>query len=193
MKERIVRTFRRVYNRHSFIETDGLKLYVVDRAESEDGEVEIMDKEDDSIKAVCLENENNIPITNKLYSKQCECAILPREADTEEWLLFIETKYATDLARAQKAEADYPNRMVEQIKATVQYFRSKGIIDPEKVVHAIISFPNLVNEFNSWVFPLIHKDGTEESVLDIRLNDKIIIRATNHAKIVNEKTLLLLS
>jgi len=178
---------------------------VVDRAESEDGEVEIMDKEDDSIKAVCLENENNIevffdgfkknalPITNKLYSKQCECAILPREADTEEWLLFIETKYATDLARAQKAEADYPNRMVEQIKATVQYFRSKGIIDPEKVVHAIISFPNLVNEFNSWVFPLIHKDGTEESVLDIRLNDKIIIRATNHAKIVNEKTLLLLS
>ena len=87
MKERIVRTFRRVYNRHSFIETDGLKLYVVDRAESEDGEVEIMDKEDDSIKAVCLENENNIevffdgfkknalPITNKLYSKQCECAI----------------------------------------------------------------------------------------------------------------------
>ena len=62
MKERIVRTFRRVYNRHSFIETDGLKLYVVDRAESEDGEVEIMDKEDDSIKAVCLENENNIEV-----------------------------------------------------------------------------------------------------------------------------------
>lgn len=83
--------------------------------------------------------------------------------------------------------------MVKQIKATVQYFREKGIMDAQKRVHAIVSFPNLMDEFSSWTFPLVHQDGTEETVLDILQNDNILIRATNHAKIVNEKVLLLLS
>ena len=106
-------------------------------------------------------------------------------------MLFIETKYAENLEKAQKKEADYPNKMVIQIKDTVRYFRNNGIISNDKVVYAIISFPNLVEEFGSWVFPIIKEDGTEESILDILLNDKIIIRATNNAQIINEKLLLL--
>lgn len=82
--------------------------------------------------------------------------------------------------------------MVRQIKETVSYFRMKGIISENKIVHAIIAFPNLMEEFNSWVFPIKH-DGIEESILDIRINDKIIIRATNHAQIVDDTNILLLS
>ena len=52
--------------------------------------------------------------------------------------------------------------------------------------------PNLMEGFNSWVFPIKH-DGIEESILDIRINDKIIIRATNHAQIVDDTNILLLS
>lgn len=83
--------------------------------------------------------------------------------------------------------------MVGQIKETVKYFRNKDIIPPDKIVYAIISFPNLVEEFSSWVFPIIRQDGTEESILDILQNDRIIIRATNNAQIINAKLLLLKS
>lgn len=203
MKDRIIRTFRRVRDRHSFIEIDGTKLYVVDRAQSENGDVEILSEEDANLKAVCLENsrsivvffdgfkKNALPITTNQYSRQCECAILPLHADTDEWLLFIETKYAADKKHAQKKEADYPQKMVQQIKSTVQYFRNRHIISTDKIVHAIISFPNLMEEFDSWTFPLVNSDGTEESVLDILRNDRIIIRATNHAIILNDTELLL--
>ena len=65
--------------------------------------------------------------------------------------------------------------MVTQIKATVRYFRNNGIISNDKVVYAIISFPNLVEEFGSWVFPIIKEVGTEESILDILLNEQLLL------------------
>lgn len=65
--------------------------------------------------------------------------------------------------------------MVTQIKATVRYFRNNGIISNDKVVYVIISFPNLVEEFGSWVFPIIKEDGTEESILDILLNEQLLL------------------
>lgn len=81
--------------------------------------------------------------------------------------------------------------MVKQIKETVFYFRNKGIIPKDKVVHAIISFPNLMEDFNAWTFPIQTEDGTWESILDIRIKYGIIIRATNQGNIINERILLL--
>lgn len=136
--------------------------------------------------------KNCLPLTHSTYSKQCECVLFPINCNQEEWVLFIETKYAKNLTAASKPQADYPYCMVRQIKATVTYFREKGIIANNKIVHAIISFPNLINNFDSWVFPIKH-DGLEESVLDILRHDKIIIRATNNARIINDKILILSS
>lgn len=179
-------------------------LYIVDWKDYKNGKVEISGIEKPDIKAVHLINENRIeiffdgfpenalPITKKVRSKQCECVIFPNNSNQEEWVLFIETKYAQNLSIAQNNRINYPYQMVQQIKATVAYFRMKGIIATDKIVHAIISFPNLIDNFNSWTFPIIH-EGHEETVLDILQNDKIIIRATNKALIQNEKIIILLS
>lgn len=203
MKNRLSFAFRRVRNRHAFVYIYNPYLYIADWAKKNDGNVEISGAKSGLINSVSLKNDLNIqlffdgfkknalPISRSKYSKQCECVLFPINCNTEEWVLFIETKYAENLEKAQKKEADYPNKMVIQIKDTVRYFRNNGIIPNDKVVYAIISFPNLVEEFGSWVFPIIKEDGTEESILDILLNDKIIIRATNNAQIINEKLLLL--
>ena len=179
-------------------------LYIVDWKDYKNGKVEISGIEKPDIKAVHLINENRIeiffdgfpenalPITKKRRSKQCECVIFPNNSNQEEWVLFIETKYAQNLSIAQNKRINYPYQMVQQIKATVAYFRMKKIIATDKIVHAIISFPNLIDNFNSWTFPIIH-EGQEESVLDILQNDKIIIRATNKAQIQDEKFIILLS
>lgn len=203
MKNRLSFAFRRVRNRHIFVSIYNPYLYIADWAKENDGNVEISGAKSGSINSVSLKNDRNIqiffdgfkknalPLNRSTYSKQCECVLFPINCDTKEWVLFIETKYAEDLERAQKKAAKYPNKMVTQIKDTVRYFRNNGIIPNNKVVYAIISFPNLVEEFGSWVFPIIKEDGTEESILDILLNDKIIIRATNNAQIINEQLLLL--
>ena len=179
-------------------------LYIVDWKDYNNGKVEISDIESPEIKAIHLINQNRIeilfdgfpenalPITKKKRSKQCECVVFPNNCDKEEWVLFIETKYARNLSIAQNRRINYPYQMVQQIKATVCYFRTKGIIATDKIVHAIISFPNLIDNFNSWTFPIIH-EGKEESVLDILQNDKIIIRATNNALIQDERIIILLS
>lgn len=205
MKSRLLKAFSRVKDRHSFTYINTPHLYIVDWANENGGNVEISGTRFSAINAVHIENKPNIsiffdgfkknalPITRSTYSKQCECVLLPICCDTEEWVLFIETKYAVDLKRAKKKEANYPYCMVKQIKETVKYFRDKGIISQDKIVHAIVSFPNLLDEFNSWAFPILHENGIEESILDILINDKIIIRATNHARIISDKNIFLLS
>lgn len=111
----------------------------------------------------------------------------PNVANADEWILFVETKYANNIYAAFNPESDYPNYAISQIKGTVQYFRAMGIIEPDKIVNAIISFPQLSEAFNSFVF------RDDESILDIFINDKIIIRATNYVRIINNLELELVS
>lgn len=183
-----------IYNPH---------LYIIDWKDYNGGIVEISGAKRDFINAVHLLNNNNVevlfdgfsenalPVKKGKCSKQCECILFPNNYSSEEdWVLFIETKYAKNIMAAQNSDRRYPYCMVQQIKETVLYFRRKGIISEDKVVHAIISFPNLIAEFNSWVFPILH-DGVEESILDILNNDNIIIRATNTASIIDERRLFL--
>lgn len=203
MIKKIQFTFRRIANRHEYSESDASKLYVTDWAGIDNREVELSDSPSLIRKSVSLENKkripiffdgfkkNALPITNSTASPQCECVLFPVHNTQDTWILFIETKYAADRERAQKKAAGYPAKMVKQIKETVSYFRNKGIIPEEKVVHAIISFPNLMEDFNAWTFPIQTEDGTWESILDIRIKYGIIIRATNQGKIINEQILLL--
>lgn len=135
--------------------------------------------------------DNALPLSVGKYEKQCECVLFPEGADQNEWVLFIETKYVDNLQNAQKKEYGYPLLMVTQIKKTVEYFRSRQILSPEKRVHAIVSYPTLEEGFESWCFPVKYEDGTSESIEDILLKDKIHIRATNTATIKSVKRLKL--
>lgn len=205
MKNRLLRALPR--HKSTLRTVSGHPLYIVDWSADEGAPsdaVEVFPSPPAGLRAVRVDNErgvellfdgfgkNALPFTRSTYSKQCECVLFPVGCDREEWVLFVETKYARDLAAAQKPEANYPCRMVEQIKATVAYFRSRGILAADKVVRAIVSFPNLVQEFDSWVFPVRHPDGTLETVMDILRNDRILIRATNRVTIRSDRDLLLI-
>lgn len=128
--------------------------------------------------------ENALPIKKGCFSQQCECILFPQDEaeNTDDWRLFIETKYAKDEAKARDERNNYPQKMVGQIEATVEYFRNKGILEENKVVYAIVSFPMLDN-YNAWFDQnLIHEALAKH---------QIIVRATNQAKIMNKKIILL--
>lgn len=131
--------------------------------------------------------DNAFPLSKGKFERQCECVLFPSEADQEEWVLFIETKYVGSLKSAKDPNNRYPEMMVTQIKKTVSYFRQKEILPSSKVVYAIISFPTIEDGFDSWTFPVRYEDGTSESVEDILFSDKIHIRATNHATLKNKR------
>ena len=128
--------------------------------------------------------ENALPIKKGCFSQQCECILFPQDEaeDTDDWRLFIETKYAKDEAKARDERNNYPQKMVGQIEATVEYFRNKGILEENKVVYAIVSFPMLDN-YNAWFDQnLIHEALAKH---------RIIVRATNQAKILSKQVIQL--
>ena len=128
--------------------------------------------------------ENALPIKKGCFSQQCECILFPQDEaeDTDDWRLFIETKYAKDEAKARDERNNYPQKMVGQIEATVEYFRNKGILEENQVVYAIVSFPMLDN-YNAWF--------DQNLLLDALVKHHIIVRASNKAKVISKKVLAL--
>ncbi len=172
-------------------------LYIVDFKNINGGGVELLETEPVDVKSVYLKNIQPIKIAfdgfkdNALptdvagvHNKQCECVVFPASCKATDWILFIETKYTNDLRTAFDENNDYPNYMANQIIATVEYFRTKNIIPQKKRVHAIVSFPTLIDEFSSYFF----QGGEVEEILQ---NHRILIRATNSALIKSEKRITL--
>ncbi len=163
--------------------------------------VEIFDRRPMGIKSVCLFNTPNLEITidafdeNALYIKkghqaeQCECVVAPALFSSDNWVLAVETKYAEDYAAAFKKDEDsgvpeYPEKMVSQIISTVDYLRDKGVIAKDKMVHAIVSFPKLISDFNSELFSWVKEEWSTENLI---LNYKIKIKGCNSANITSSK------
>ena len=130
------------------------------------------------------------------HASQCECVIFPADGNDEDWLLFVETKYTDSEEVARKDEVNYPKKMFGQIKSTVKYFRQKGIIASDKRVHAIMSYPKLLEPFSSWNIPLEDVDEETNDVLQLTTEEimeryKIHLRPTNHALIKSAKRIKL--
>lgn len=173
----------------------GKVLYVVDWKDENNGGISFTDYDVERA-AVRLLNpsmlsvfcdkfpENALPIKKGCFSQQCECILFPQDEaeDTDDWRLFIETKYAKDEAKARDERNNYPQKMVGQIEATVEYFRNKGILEENQVVYAIVSFPMLDN-YNAWF--------DQNLIYEALAKHQIIVRATNQAKILNKKIILL--
>lgn len=169
------------------------KLYVVDWKDDNSGGITFDDKNSER-PAVVLHNsteldvccdkfeENALPIKKGQYCSQCECVLFPDKAKQDEWVLFVEMKYAKDDFKAQDPRNQYPQKMVDQIIKTVEYFRDKKILSSDKMVNAIVSFPILSN-FNAWF---------DQNLIINALTNRIIVRATNRATIISATELQLL-
>ena len=183
---------------HNLTTHSNLNLYIADYPKTINNKgVVLFADEPNDIKCVHILNpkeilicfdgfkDNALPIDIGNCSEQCECVLFPDRCDETDWILFIENKYANDRTAAFRENRGYPNKMTDQIIETVKYFREKGIIAPNRRVWAIVSFPNLVEEFNSTIFK------GDLSELDILFKYKIVIRGTNAAKIISEKRIKL--
>ena len=119
------------------------------------------------------------------YCRQCECVLFPQTNNSNDWILFVETKYVDNITNAFRTSREYPWNMIEQIILTVGFFRDKGIIDLNKRVNAIVSFPPLIEDFSASFFT------GQISIEDILHQYKILIRATNSAEIISTKRIRL--
>lgn len=182
---------------HLIIKSEATNIYIVDYKKLNNGDVVLLEEEPDDIKYVYLQNNNGISIyfdgfkDNALvikdgeHSQQCECVLFPADCNGTDWVLFIECKYTYDLKTASDVKNGYPQKMISQIIETVSFFRSKGILDQKRRASAIVSFPNLMEEFNSTFFT-----GTLTE-LDILKEHNILVRATNSATIKSQKRITL--
>ena len=197
-------------------------IYVIDRKNEQKGDVEILDKIDETINGLLLINEPSLEVfyyifkenslLHEIYNgkgdfvafskgdryRQCECVLFPNEEDGDIncWISLIELKYAQDYKAASNKENNYPQNMIEQIIQTSEYLRRHEIVPRNKTIHAILSFPNVINDYNSTLF-----EGDifveDESKIDVskasssnvmnrtQIADKykIVIRAQNKAMI----------
>ena len=177
---------------HNLILENSPELFVVDYTHINGGKVVLLNsKPNESF--VYIENKNKVSvyfdgfehnaleISTGLYSKQCECIMFPEEEIENRWILVIETKYVDNIENAFRENNDYPNCMITQIIETVNYFRDKGIIEQNKRVNAIVSFPTLIEDFSSTFFT------GNMSIEDLLIDYKIKIRATKTAEIISSK------
>lgn len=195
-------------------------IYIIDKKEEENGDIHVQSIPDYNVKAVELRNGGNLntfyyifqdysfkkeildgknqivgfeSLNSKKCYRHCECILFP-ENTKDCWTLLVETKYAKDYHAAQKN--NYPHSMVEQIVSTSEYLRRHGVIPCNKMVNAIVAFPNLITNFKSTLFKGniycedekkidIRKSSThrEMSITQIAKKYKIVILAQNRATI----------
>ncbi len=190
----------KVLSNHRFHTVCHPKIHIVDWKYFDKGKgrgVEIRDNKPEDIESVCLTNtseievlidafdENALPIKKGHQAEQCECVIAPAIYYPDNWILAIETKYTHDLSLALEY---YPDKMISQIVSTVEYLRETGILDNEKHVHAIISFPAILEDFSSALFQVVKGEWNVDSLL---LKKRIRIKACNSANIISSKRIKL--
>lgn len=186
-------------DKHTIFESNAQAIYIVDYKNLNGGPVCLLETEPTDIKAVDITNANSVPIyfdafkDNALvkstgnHSQQCEGVLFPKTENETDWVLFVECKYTYDLKTATNTEYGYPKKAIDQIIETVSFFRDKGILEQNRRATAIIALPNLMEEFNSTFFT------GQLSVIDILIQHKIFIRATNSAIIKSSKNIKLIA
>ncbi len=204
MKDKILKILPN--DKHTFHEVNYPEIHIVDWKDIDNTQgVKVYNEKQVGINSVCLFNatgfnvsidafeENAFPVSKGIQARQCECVSFHSEYDENTWILAIETKYANNEAAAFRIRDDdenYPEKMVSQIISTVEYLRGKGIIEENKLVHAIISFPNLVSDFNSTLFSMVPEEYSVENLI---VKKKIRIKGCNAANIISPKRIKLIS
>lgn len=139
-------------------------------------------------KLICFDRfpDYAFPKVSGGYHYQCECSIFPDRCHNDDWILFIETKYAKTESAARNPLNAHLKKALIQIVRTVSEYRKKGVIPDDKLVYGIVSFPILTDQFNETLFL------TKQNWVDrIKQNYNILIRGINSATIRSEESLKL--
>lgn len=221
MKDRLISFFNRIDRAGKYGTTNSSLVYIVDRKEEQQGSIEILDEDDRSINGLLLKNDPQISLFYYAFEensfrlerynkngifltfakgnqyRQCECVLFPDvEEDHNDWLMLIELKYVLDYSAASRKNSSYPQQMIEQIIQTTEYLRRHNVISINKKIHAVLSFPNVIEDFNSTLF-----EGDifieDESKIDIRKSPtsnvmnrtQIAIKYNVHIRAQNEATI----
>ena len=174
-----------VAQNNGIIDTEN--IYIIDYKNINGGEVEVLENEPEH-NYVHLSNDKKVEVyyvsfkenalrvnTPEGQVKQCECVLFPTSLNADDWILFIETKYANNFQSAFLGKIDHPNTSIKQIISTVEYFREKDILPKDKKVFAIVSFPKLIEAFSEAFFT-----RSELTIEEISINYKILLRPTNN-------------
>lgn len=206
-------------------------IYILDKKEEENGDISIQGIKDFNVNAVTLHNGNRVKVIYYVFQeysfkkekldnskniigfetlvskdsyRHCECVLFPSEADIEGcWILLVETKYAKDCHAASKDKSDYPHSMIEQIISTSEYLRRHGIIPPNKMINALVAFPNLIINFKSTLFKgTVYRENEKKidirkaetsqnmSLTQIVMKYKVRIQAQNNAKVESQSKIV---
>ncbi len=172
---------------------DAENIYIIDYKNINGGEVKVLDSKPQE-NCVRLTNENRVNVyyvafrdnalkvnSPKGQDEQCECVLFPTSLNAEDWILFIETKYANNFHSAISGNIDHPNKSIQQIISTVQYFRDKEILSKDKKVYAVVAFPKLIEAFSEAFFTRSTLTRDE-----IALKYKILLSPTNSGTIKSQ-------
>lgn len=173
-----------VEQRNGTINTEN--IYIIDFKNINNGIVEVLENQPEE-GCVHLTNEHRINVyyiafnenalkveTPEGQVKQCECVLFPETLNKNDWVLFIETKYANNHKSAFLGNIDHPNTSIKQIVSTVEYFRKKEIIPKDKKVFAIVAFPKIIEPFSEAFLT-----RSELTLEEIAINHRILLRPTN--------------
>jgi hypothetical protein len=169
------------------------ELHVVDYTERTTSarSVEVHNVKPVDIDSLTIFNPTEIDISTSIFKpqcfigadgkepKQCECVMSPTILTKDAWILFIEIKDCKP-----KNVSNYHKEVKEKIIANVQLFRDKNILDENKVVYAVISFPR--KEKTNYHNHLIKASEWKR----FRDDYKIMIKGTNEVRVKNEKNIL---
>ena len=178
-------------DKFKYVSFSDKQLYVVDYTEKTKSarSVEVHNVKPNDIDALIVYNPTETNISTSIFMpqcfkehdkepKQCECVMYPTVLSTSSWILFIEIKDCKP-----KNAASYHKEAKEKIIANVQLFREKKIIDNNKVVYAIVSFPR--KEKTNFHNHLIKASEWKQ----FRDNYKIMIKGTNEVMIKNDESI----
>ena len=168
------------------------ELHVVDYTERTASvrSVEVHNTKPADIHSLIIHNPTEIHTSTSIFTphcfidedghepKQCECVMSPTNLTEDAWVLFIEIKDCKP-----KNASNYHKEAKEKIIANVQLFRDKNILDENKIVYAVASFPR--KEKTNFHNHLIK--APEQKLF--RDKYKIMIKGTNEVTIKNKKSI----
>jgi hypothetical protein len=167
------------------------KIYVTDYTNRTNSErdIAVFNTNPDNMDVLVLKNDTRLNITASIFGKQCfmdaqnneirhcECVLYPTITNSNTWILFVEIKDCKP-----KNIASYIKSAKEQIIRTVELFRELNLLEKQKKVHAVITFPQKKTNFYH------HIIAPSESQKFLHQH-KIIIRATNILSIKNDRSI----
>lgn len=179
-------------SKFSHISFSDEELHIVDYTERTNSarSVEVHNVKPLDIDSLIIHNSTKIDISTSIFKpqcfigadgeelKQCECVMCPTNLTKDTWVLFVEIKDCK-----AKNVSNYHKEVKEKIIVNVQLFRDKNILEKNKIVYAVVSFPRKgkTNFHNNLI-----KSPEQKQFRD---DYKIMIKGTNEIRVKNEKSI----